>query len=406
MNRALYAGLSGTIAFQERLDVIGNNIANANTVAYKEGRTTFEEALYETLEGGSSGSDATIGGANPVQIGSGVSLGSVTVKHTQGSLEPTGQPLDCAIDGQGFFVLGDSEGAYYSRDGSFSLDDTNTLVASASGLRVQGWMADAIGQVNATGAPSALSFDLGQLAPPEATGSASVRGNLDATSITGDSVSTTISIYDSLGASHQVEMTFTKTANVGEWECAAACGASTATGTMQFDGSGALTSGGSLALSVALTNGATTPQAVTLDLSSVTALSQADSVVIDSQDGRPASSLVSVEMGDSGVVEGHYSDGRTRTLGQVALAAFTNPGGLRHVGGNLYTEEPSSGVPDIGAADVGGRGAVVARNLEMSNVDLTRSFVDMITTQRGFQASTRVIATANEMLDEVVRLVQ
>ncbi len=406
MNRALFAGLSGTIAFQERLDVIGNNIANANTVAYKESRTTFQEALYETLQGGTSGSGATIGGSNPVQIGSGVSLGSVTVQQTQGSLEPTGQPLDCAIDGEGFFMLGDGEGACYSRDGSFSLDDTNTLVASASGLRVLGWMADAGGVVNTTGAQTALSFNLGELSPPEATGSAIVRGNLDATAVTGDTVATTISVYDSLGETHQAELTFTKTANVGEWQCDAACGASTATGLAQFDGSGALTAGGSLSLSVALTNGATTPQAVALDLSSVTALAQSHSVVVDSQDGRPASSLVSVGMGDAGVVEGHYSDGRTRRLGQVALAAFTNPGGLRHTGGNLYTEAPSSGRPDVGAADSGGRGGVVARNLEMSNVDLTRSFVDMITTQRGFQASTRVIATANEMLDEVVRLVQ
>ena len=406
MNRALFAGLSGTMAFQERLDVVGNNIANANTVAYKEGRTTFQEALYETLQGGTSGSEATIGGSNPIQIGSGVSLGAVSVQHTQGSLEPTGQPLDCAIDGEGFFMLGDGEGTRYSRDGSFSLDDTNTLVASASGLRVLGWMADASGVVNATGSQTALSFDLGQLAPPEATQGAVVRGNLNETATTGDSVTTTISVYDSLGEAHQVELTFTKTANVGEWQCDAVCGASTSTGLAQFDGTGALTAGGSLALSIALTNGATTPQPVTMDLSSVTSLAQSHSVVVDSQDGRPTSSLVSVGMGDAGVVEGHYSDGRTRTLGQVALAAFTNPGGLRHVGGNLYTEEPSSGRPDVGAANAGGRGGVVARNLEMSNVDMTRSFVDMITTQRGFQASTRVIATANEMLDEVVRLVQ
>jgi flagellar hook protein FlgE len=111
-------------------------------------------------------------------------------------------------------------------------------------------------------------------------------------------------------------------------------------------------------------------------------------------------------MADGGLVAGRFSDGRMRTLGQVALASFSNPGGLRHEGGNLFTEAASSGAPAIGAAGSGGRGGVVARNLEMSNVDLTRSFVEMITTQRGFQASTRVIATANEMLDEVVRLVQ
>ncbi|MBD3293061.1 MAG: flagellar hook-basal body complex protein [Armatimonadia bacterium] len=406
MNRALFAGLSGTVAFQNRLDVVGNNIANANTVAYKEGRTTFEEALYETLGGGRSGSEAGIGGSNPVQIGSGVSLGTVQVQHTQGSLEPTGQPLDCAIEGEGLFVLGDGQGSFYSRDGSFSLDDTNTLVAGSSGMKVMGWMADASGAVNSTGPITDLSFNIGELAPPEPTGSALVRGNLDATAAVGDSIATTISIYDSLGEMHQVDLTFANTANVNEWQCDAACEGSTATGTMQFDASGALTAGGTLNLNVALTNGATSPQNVSLDLSSVTALTQAYSVVVDSQDGRPASSLVSVEMGDGGAVEGHYSDGRTRALAQVALASFTNPSGLLHAGSNIYTEAPASGAASIGAADTGGRGSVVARNLEMSNVDLTSSFVDMITTQRGFQASTRVISTANQMLDEVVRLIQ
>ncbi len=406
MNRALFAGLSGTVAFQERLDVVGNNIANANTVAYKEGRATFEEALYETLQGGRSGGGATIGGTNPMQIGSGVALGSVMVQHSQGSLEPTGQPLDCAVSGEGLFVLQDGEGACYSRDGSFCLDDTNTLVASASGRRVLGWMADANGSVSTTGRLSPLSFNLGQLSPPEATGSATVRGNLSRAADPGDSIATTISVYDSLGEAHEVELTFTRTANVGEWQCAATCGASTASALAQFDGSGALTAGGTLTLNLALTNGATTPQPVAFDLSDVTSLAQAHSVVIDSQDGRPAASLVSVEMADGGLVAGRFSDGRIRTLGQVALASFSNPGGLRHEGGNLFTEAASSGAPAIGAAGSGGRGGVVARNLEMSNVDLTRSFVEMITTQRGFQASTRVIATANEMLDEVVRLVQ
>jgi flagellar hook protein FlgE len=406
MNRALFAGLSGTTAFQNRLDVVGNNIANANTVAYKEGRTTFQDALYETLEGGRSGSEVGMGGSNPMQIGSGVSLGTVNVQHTQGSLEPTGQPLDCAIEGQGLFVLGDGRGNYYSRDGSFSLDDTNTLVSGSSGLKVMGWEADASGAVNSTGPLSTLSFDIGELAPPEATTEALVRGNLDASAAVGDSVSTTISIYDSLGEIHQVDLEFTNTANVNEWQCDASCEGSTDTGTLGFDADGALTSGGSLALNVALANGATTPQAINVDLSSVTALTQAHSVVVDSQDGRPAASLASVEMGDGGLVEGHYSDGRTRTLGQVALAAFTNPAGLQRSGANVYTEAPASGAASIGAAGTGGRGSVVARNLEMSNVDLTRSFVDMITTQRGFQASTRVISTANKMLDEVVRLVQ
>ncbi len=205
---------------------------------------------------------------------------------------------------------------------------------------------------------------------------------------------------------HQIELTFTAAADPGEWECEASCEGATGDVTMQFDASGALTAGDTLTLAVPLTNGATSPQTVEIDLGSVTGLARDNSVVIRSQDGRPPASLLSVEMSDGGTVTGQYSDGRTRTLAQVALASFTNPAGLRRIGGNLYSEAAASGAPSIGAADTGGRGSIVARSLEMSNVDLTSSFVDMITTQRGFQASTRVIATANEILDDVVRLIR
>ncbi len=405
MNRALFAGLSGTIAFQERLDVVGSNIANSNTVAYKESRTTFEDALYQTLEGGRSGGELGIGGSNPIQIGSGVSLGSVTVRHSQGSLERTGQPLDAGIQGPGMFVLSDGEGTYYSRAGGFMLDDSNTLVASGTGHRVMGWPATG-GSIDGSGPVSALAFDISALAPPQPTSSATVVGNLDATAAVADTVSATISVYDSLGETHQVELIFTNTANVNEWDCAASSEGSSATTTMQFGSDGALTAGGTVTLDIALTNGAGTPLSVAIDLADVTNLAQSCSVAVQSQDGWPAASLVAVEMSDNGYVQGQYSDGRTRTLAQVALASFSNPGGLRRLGANLYAEGAASGRALVGAAGSGGRGHVVAGSLEMSNVDLTRAFVDMITTQRGFQASTRVIATANEMLDDVVRLIR
>lgn len=405
MNRALFSGLSGTMTFQERLDVVGNNIANSNTIGYKEGRVTFQDALYQTLEGGRSGGELGIGGVNPIQIGSGVSLGAVTVAHSQGTLERTGQPLDAAIEGAGMFVLSDGQATCYSRAGAFSLDDTNTLVAAGSGLRVLGWMAND-GVVDPTGAPSALRFDVSALAPPVPTSTVTVAGNLDSTAAAGATVSATISVFDSLGEAHQVELRFTRGADVSEWDCLATCGAASAAGTLQFDGTGALTAGGALTLDLALTNGATTPLSVGFDLTGVTSLVQANTVAVQSQNGRPAAALVSVELADDGYLEGRYSDGRTRTLAQVALASFANPGGLRRLGEGLYAEAAASGRALVGAAGSGGRGSIVAGSLEMSNVDLTRAFVDMITTQRGFQASTRVIATANEMLDDVVRLIR
>ncbi len=405
MNRALFAGLSGTLAFQNRLDVVANNIANADTVAYNEARVTFSDALYETLRGGRAGSDLGLGGLNPMQIGSGVSLGSVQVRHSQGSLERTGQALDAAVDGHGMFVLSDGAGTFYTRDGAFILDNTNTLVGATTGFRVQGWMATD-GQVDSTGGTSDLTFQVGELWPAEATENATVVGNLDATAAEGDQITTTVGVYDSLGTMHEIAATFTRTANPNEWTCEAIYGADSASATLTFDANGRLTGTDSVALDLTLTNGATSPQSVDISLAQLTQLSQASSVAVASQDGRPPAALVSVQMAQDGIVQGQFSDGRTQTLAQVALANFPNVGGLRRTGANIYEEAPAAGVVTIGAAGVGGRGHIVSQSLEMSNVDITRAFVEMITTQRSFQASTRVIATANRMLDDVVRLVQ
>ena len=405
MNRALFSGLSGTVAFQSRLDVVGNNIANSNTVAYKQGRTIFQDALYETMRGGRSGSDTGLGGMNPVQIGSGVTLGSVTVQQSQGSLERTGQPLDGAIEGPGMFLLSGGVGTFYSRDGSFALDNNNTMVHAGTGYLVQGWMAVG-GEVTATGPPDSLTFNISQLTPPVPTANAAVIGNLDANSAEDAEVYTNVSVYDSLSELHQLTISFTKTANVGEWDVEVSCGADSATTTVTFDSEGALNGDESVTLDLNLTNGAITPQSVTMALGQMTSLAQPLSVAVQSQDGRPASSLVSVELTDQGYVEGQYSDGRSETLAQVALASFANPGGLRRLGSNLFAEAPAAGIPAVGGANTGGRGHVVGQALEMSNVDLTKAFVDMIITQKGFQASTRVIATATEMLDEVVRLIR
>ena len=338
------------------------------------------------------------GGANGL-------VGSVTVQHSQGSLERTGQPLDGAIEGPGMFLLSDGSGTFYSRDGSFALDNNNALVHAGTGYLVQGWMA-AGGEVTATGPPQDLSFDISQLTPPVPTANTAVIGNLNANSAENAEVYTNVSVYDSLSELHQLTISFTKTANVGEWDVEVSCGADTATTTITFDAEGALNGDESVTLDLNLTNGAVTPQSIAVALEQMTSLTHPFSVAVQSQDGRPASSLISVEMTDQGNVEGQYSDGRSETLAQVALASFTNPGGLRRLGSNLFAQAPAAGMAAVGGANTGGRGRVVGQALEMSNVDLTKAFVDMIITQKGFQASTRVISTANEMLDEVVRLVR
>lgn len=406
MNRSLLAGLSGTLTNQMYIDVVANNIANANTVGFREGRVTFQDAFYQTLSGGRAGSQAGLGGVNPAQIGSGAAMGQIQTIHTQGSMRYSGFPLDAALEGQGMFVLGTAAGGeLYTRDGSFALDDSRTLVCGSNGMPVLGWMAQN-GEVNAVGEPAAMTFPIGQVRPGRATTTAAVTGNLDAGLATGGVSTASIAVYDSLGLPHEVNLTFTRSATANEWSVTATAGASSATGTVTFDGDdGSVASGGSLTLNMALSSGATTPQAVQVDLSGVTQLAQPGSDVrVASQDGTPSSTLSAVSILDGGNVQGEFSDGHVETLGCLAVAAFGNVGGLMRVGNNLYQMGANTGQIDLGPAGVSGRGEIRARQLEMSNVDLTRSFVEVMTAQRGFQASTRVISAANRLLDDVMQL--
>jgi flagellar hook protein FlgE len=406
MNRALISGLSGTLANQAAIDVLANNIANASTIGFKEGRLNFLDAFYQTLSGGRAGSDLGIGGSNPSQVGSGATVGQVQVNHTQGAMQNTGAALDAAIEGPGMFVLGDGvDTTFYTRDGSFILDNNRTLVAGGSGLRVLGWPANN-GVVTPSGEPGALTFPIGQMRAGRLTQNAVIGGNLDAGLAEGDTRTTTMSVYDSLGMSHQLTLAFTRSATDGQWAVNASSEGSTATGAVTFDpATGQIATGATLPFSLAVTNGAATPLPLTIDLNSVTQLSQAGSnVVALSQDGTPSSTLSGISLADGGDIQGEYSDGHVEVLGRVALASFANVGGLVHVGNNLYQQGAASGQIDIGSAGTSGRGQIRTRQLEMSNVDLTRSFVEVMTAQRGFQASTRVISAANSMLDDVMQL--
>ncbi len=405
MNRALLAGLSGTLANQSFMDVVGNNVANANTIAYKEQRITFQDAFYQTLQGGRAGTAQGLGGLNPMQIGSGTQIGQVQTIHTQGAMRYSGAPLDAAIEGNGMFVLSDGHNQVFTRDGSFLLDDTLTLVSGSTGLKVMGWSA-VNGVVNPTGQPGTLSFPIGSITNGVSTSLAELTGNLDSGLAVGDTQMATVAVYDSLGNLHNVTLTFTKTANLNEWQCTAQIGATTVTTTLTFNGAtGALVGGSPLSVSAPVATGAASPLNFDLDLSQMTQVHQAGSnVIVRSQDGRPAATLAGVSIMDGGDVVGEFSNGHVEILGKLAVASFSNVGGLVHIGNNMFQEGAASGQLDIGAAGSGGRGDIRPRRLEMANVDLTRSFVEMMTAQRGFQASTRVISAANRMLDEVMQL--
>ena len=401
MNRALYAGLSATAAQQVRMDVTANNLANVNTIGYKGQRTTFEDAFYQTIRSGRGGG-AALGGVSPMQVGAGVAVGAISTLNSQGAMQQTGQSLDAAIDGQGMFVVSGPRGVFYTRDGSFGLDDTNTLMMTSSGLKVQGWTANPSGAVNTSAPCTAMVFPLNTMRPPQATSTMDLEGNFTAGATT--SQISSVNVYDSLGLPHSVAFSFTPTTSAGEWAATAAFdgGTPAALGLVKFDTNGMYSSGGPLTVTASPAGAA--PVSVSVDVAKLTQFVSGGEVAASVQNGYGPAALQSIGITDGGVVQGAYSDGRSMTLGQVALASFANPSGLGHSGNNLFTSGVSSGIAQVGPADTRGRGQVVGQTLEMSNTDLTASFLEMLITQRAYQASTRVISTASTLLDDAIQL--
>jgi flagellar hook protein FlgE len=278
MLQALFSGASGLKAHQTQMDVIGNNIANINTVGYKSARAEFKQTLSSTLSQGVAGSDGT-GGSDPVQLGMGVTIGDIGSVQTQGSLQYTGRSLDVAIEGNGFLTLDNGQGQFYTRDGSLTVDANGNLVsATNAGYQVDGWNADpTTGKVDSTGAVKPIQLPLGQMSMARQTGEVSFDGNLDSTVAAGTDVATTSKIYDSLGQSHTLTVTFTKSANPGEWTWKATSPDGTFsqdTGTVAFDGNGKVKSGGQGAPQLTLTaaNGATPAMNLNLNFNTVTEL--------------------------------------------------------------------------------------------------------------------------------------
>jgi len=403
---ALYTGVTGLSAHEQAVDVIANNIANINTTAYKAGRASFEDALSETISGGTEGT-------NPMQIGLGVTLGAIDPNMTQGSLQATGRATDMAVVGSGFFVLGEGDNVCYTRAGNFGLDGSNRLVSLANGMSVLGWQADPVtGAVNTSttiNGSSTINVPIGTRALARASSNVVYQANLDSNTAVGNTVDTSFYVYDSLGNSHRVDLAFTKTAdNTWGWVATGADAdpaVAPAAGTLVFDEHGQNTTPTApCSLALLAPGGATSPIDFAVDFGSVTQLAGDSSIRAVSQDGLSIGWLESFTIDDTGLITGSFSNGMTQALGQIAMASFTNPTGLLRTGGNNYLPSPNSGVPHITTAGHGGCGTVSSGYLEMSNVNLAEEFANLIVTQRGFQANSRIISTADEMLQEVVTL--
>lgn len=422
---SLFSGISGLNTNGNAMSVIGDNIANVNTVGFKSTSVTFEDLL-----------GASVGQGNA--IGAGTTLSSLNFDFNQGAFETTGVATDLAIDGQGFFVVNKDGSNYFARAGRFHFDKDGVLINNA-GYHVQGFQADENG--NVTSQVGDLSVE--HNAAPQATTELSVASNLDSRVGTPPAFdindtagtanfSTTLSVYDSLGNAHFLNFFFRKASPLN-WEWHAAVPKNDVTNPLATDttltevGDGLLTfntSGGlfdetvNTPITIQWQSGAA-DSSITPDfgtnintegsltgLNGTTDFGSDSSVITQTQNGFGAGSLINMAVNPNGDIEGVFSNGGSRVLGRVATATFANQGGLRRLGGGIYVETTDSGQALVGGPDTGGRGVITSAALEKSNVDLATQFVNMIQIQRGYQANTRTIRTTDQMLVDLISLIQ
>lgn len=451
MMRSMFSAVSGLRVHQTKMDVIGNNIANVNTTGFKAARVTFNEVFSQTLQGGSAANAGTgRGGRNPMQIGLGVGLGSIDNLMTPGASQRTDRPFDLMVQDDGFFIVQDGSGTKFTRDGSFGEDGQGNLINS-QGMRVCGWPANEDGTGIQKGPVTPLSIysgDATSVAPKE-TNKVRWEGNL---STSDNEAIIMMNFYDSLGNEYSVPFKAKKLVSTppvdtdaGKWTIElqkddddnlkigfngksylvddADAFKLTDSATLAFDEFGKintvdttedikLTMEGKFTL-LPIPPATTAPGGlvikgmdIDIDISKITHYNQKTTTQSYRGDadgagtGQAPGELNGVNVGPDGIITGRYTNGDSKILGQISVAKFRNPAGLQKVGANLFDVTPNSGDFDM----IGEDPVLNSGVLEMSNVDLSQEFTEMITTQRGFQANSRVITSSDEMLQELVNL--
>lgn len=426
MMRSLFSGVSGLRIHQTKMDVIGNNISNVNTVGFKRSTTVFMDVISQTLSGATAASDTTgKGGTNPTQVGLGSNVSAINTVMTGGSTERTDNPTDVMISGDGFFIVSDVTGYYFTRAGAFQVDDAGNLTDS-NGMSVCGWSTNSDDEIIQTKVePINLYEGTKSYLKPTVTDAITFSGNYNAEknpvtettvpfydSIGNRYVVTATSVYDSTNQSWTVTLGTTATINSNE-NNKVELNFGTNSLTFKFDEDGTLLSQDpeTLKLTTTVDFAGDAPynsvfaDTITMDFSGLTQFATGSSVTATNDNGYEAGSLKGFSIGGDGIITGSYTNGLSKTLGQIAVANFANPSGLEKVGSNLYAATTNSGDFDGIGAEVGADGgSLIGGALEMSNVDLSYEFTQMITTQRGFQANSRIITTSDEMLQELVNL--
>lgn len=421
---AIYTSISGLSAAQTYLDVTGHNIANASTVGFKNSRTEFADVYSRTIADGCTSS----------QVGQGVYVTRVNQQFKQGSIDITGNSLDMAVAGDGFFITKDASGGiFYTRAGEFSVD-RDGFVENALGMKLQVFpvtSADPYDVSNVTFANSSSTAGLtdlelpSPLSDPRATANVVMALNIDSTEdVPGAAFnplnpatynhSTATTIYDSLGQAHPANMYFAKTgintwemhvyADQGDGTMLPAAGSPVA---LAFDANGKLQTPAPPAminLGITTNNGSVSPITTSWDIGSLTQYGNSFDVNNLTQDGFSPGRLTSIDVGNNGVVTARYTNGRVRALGQVALANFNNLQGLAKVGDTAWQETFASGEVRVGAPETSNFGSINAGAVETSNTDVAAQMVDLILAQRNYQANAQAVSTESTMIQTLLNI--
>ncbi|MDT3668921.1 MAG: flagellar hook protein FlgE [Aromatoleum sp.] len=421
---AFQQGLSGLNSASKALDVISNNVANSNTIGFKAGRAEFADVYAAALNGAAAG----------VQVGIGSAIGAVTQSFSQGNITTTNNPLDVAINGNGFFRMANSDGSVaYTRNGQFDINK-NGYIVNAQGMQLTGYPANN-GVILAGGDPTAIKLNYSDVSP-ERTTELAIGMNLDSRAQTPTEAfsaanpkpldpnnpasgnynfSTSATLYDALGNSHTATLYFRKEATAGEWTVHPIVDGTTPTTpgsiTVTFDpATGKLTSpaaGSEPTLTMDIDNanfGGAPDFNVKFFMGDSTQFGSQFGVNTLRQDGFASGRLTGITIGDDGVILGRYSNGQSRDLGQVVLANFQSPNGLLSLGGNLWAESPDSGQPIVGVPGSANLGLMTAGAVEEANVDLTSELVQLIVQQRAYQANAQSVRAQDTILQTIVNL--
>lgn len=416
MLTALSTALSALDGQSTAIDVVGNNLANLNTVGYKANSAVFYDLMSQSI------------GDAKTQVGMGIGTPLTRRIFSQGHTQSSSGPLDVAIQGDGFMVVKNSDNAaMYTRAGNLTTDASGTL-RTATGEYVQGWPA-VNGQLSTTGAIGNITIPQGSLKAPIATQNMSISANLDATAPVvaagtetpaNVSFSTSMEVYDSLGASHLVTLDFWNNGG-GSWKWQGSVPAADVSGspivgngTLTFDATGTLTaplpaappainitgltdSANNMTMNFNLYDGATPL---------LTQYKQTSAPSGNFQDGSPSAKLSGVSIGDGGIILAHYSDGQQIAMGQLAMANFVNPDSLLAVGNNNYVVTGATSNASIGVPGSGGRGQILGGNLESSTVDIATEFTNLMVYQRSYEANAKVVTSSDQINQDTINLIR